>query len=165
MIPSDPLNPLDPESLGEGGSSTLCRRPTGQFAAVSAVKCGKFSTYFRHNFFPVTHCRMVIKRWNIAENNRRVNIHTYYEATDTFRDLFFKIWANNRFSFLKMQGGPRRIGKIFILRSDRLENSVKMTAMARFIYNLWSNMYPNWLTLRDISKKWSLVRFKALPWK
>ena len=32
--------------------------------------------------------------------------------------------------------GAQRIGKIFILRSDRLENSVKMTAMARFIYNL-----------------------------
>ena len=132
-----------------GGSPAFCRCRTGQFAAMS----GKFSAYFRHNFRPVTHYGMVIKRWNIAENNRRVNIHTYYEATDTFRDLFFKIWANNRFSFLKMQGGPRRIGKIFILRSDRLENSVKMTAMARFIYNLWSNMYPNWLTLRDISKK------------
>ena len=52
-----------------------------------------------------------------------------------FRGLFFKFWANNRFSFLKMQEGPQRIGKIFILRSDRLENSIKMTAMGRFIYN------------------------------
>ena len=34
------------------------------------------------------------------------NIHTYYQATDTFRGLFFKIVAKNRFSFLKMHGGP-----------------------------------------------------------
>ena len=48
-------------------------------------------------------------------------------------------------------GEPRRIGKMFILcRSDRLENSMKITAMARFIYNLYSNMYPN--CLRDMSK-------------
>ena len=105
------------------------------------------------SYRPVTHYGMVIKRWNIAENNRRFDIQTYYEATDTFNDSFFKIWAKNRFSFLKMQGGPRWIGEIFILRSARLENSVKMTATARFIYNLWSNMYPNWLTLRDIRKK------------
>ena len=73
------------------------------------------------------------KEVKYSGKNRRVNIHTYYIATDTFRRLFFKIWAKKRFSFLKMQGGPRRIGQIFILRSDRLENSVKMTAMARFI--------------------------------
>ena len=47
----------------------------------------------------------------MVENNRRVNIHIYYEATDTLRGLFFKIWANNRFSFLKMQGGPDELGK------------------------------------------------------
>ena len=82
-----------------------------------------------------------------------VNMNTHYEAINIFIGLCFEIWANDRFPFLKMQGGPRRIGQIFILRSDGLENGVKMTAMARFTYNLWSNMYPNWLTLRDISKK------------
>ena len=60
----------------------------------------------------------------------------YYEATDTLGGLLFKIWSNNRFFFLKIEGGLRRIRQIFILRSDRLENSIKMTVMARFIYNL-----------------------------
>ena len=48
---------------------------------------------------------MVINRWIIAQNNRKINIYTFYEAADTFRGLFFKIWANKKFSFLKMQGG------------------------------------------------------------
>ena len=109
-------------------------------------ECSKFLAYFGHNFRPVTHYGMVIKRWNIAENNRRVNSHTCYEATDTFRGLFFKIWANNWFLFLRMQGG-----QIFILKSARLENGIKMTAMARLVYDSRSNMYPNWLILRDIS--------------
>ena len=122
-----------------GGSSAFCRCHTGQFAAMSAAKCGRFSAYFGHNFRPVTHYNinnnMVIERWNTVEDNRRVNIHIYHEATDTCRGLFFKSWANNRFLFLKMQEVPRRIGQIFILRSDRRENSIKITLMARFIYN------------------------------
>ena len=139
--------------------AAFCRCHTNQFAAMTAAKCGKFLAFFKHNFRQVTHYVMVIERWNIAENNRRVNNRTYYKATDILRDLFFNIWANNGFSFLKMQGGPRRIWQIFILRSDRLENSVKRTAMARFICSLWSNMYPYWLTLRDTGKN----RFFDLP--
>ena len=27
----------------------------------------------------------------VAEKNLRVKVHTYYESTDTLRDLFFKI--------------------------------------------------------------------------
>ena len=37
--------------------------------------------------------------------------------------------------------------------SDRLENNIETNAMVRFIYNLWSDMYPNRITLRDISEK------------
>ena len=48
-----------------------------------------------------------------------------------------------------MQEELRRI----VHSSDRLEKSVRMTSMERFIYNLWSNMYPNWPTLRDVNKK------------
>ena len=43
---------------GWGGSPAFCRCRTGQFAAMRAAKCGKFSAYFR----PVTHYGMVIKR-------------------------------------------------------------------------------------------------------
>ena len=89
--------------------AAICRCRTGQFAAMRPAKCGKFSAYVRHNFRPVTHYGMVIKRWNIAENN------TYYEATDTLGDLFFKIWANDRFSSLKMQGGPDELGNFSYL--------------------------------------------------
>ena len=65
--------------LGKGGGlRRICRSHTGQFTAMSAAKCGKFYG-------------MTIKRWHIAKNNRRVNIHTSYEATDAFRGLFFKI--------------------------------------------------------------------------
>ena len=134
--------------MGGGATPAFCRSRTGQFAAMSAAKCRKFSTCSGHNFCPVTYYGMVIKRWNIAESNHRVDIHTYYEATDTFRGLFFKIWAKSIFSFLKMQ-----VRQILILTSDKLENSMRMTAMARFIFNLWSIMNPNWLTLRDTSKK------------
>ena len=57
-------------------------------------KCGKFSTYFGHNFSPVTHYGMAMKmRTIIAENNHSVNINTYYEATVTYGGLFFKLWA------------------------------------------------------------------------
>ena len=47
----------------------------------------------------------------------RVNIQTYYEAMDTLRGLFFKIWAKNRFSALKMQGrgGHDKLGKFLCL--------------------------------------------------
>ena len=41
-----------------GASPALCCCRTGQFAAMRAAKCGKFSAYFR----PVTHYGMVIKR-------------------------------------------------------------------------------------------------------
>ena len=102
--------------------SAFCHCRTGRFAAMRTAKCGKFSASFRHNFRPATHYGMVIKRRNIAEINRRVNIHTYYEATDTLRGLFFKIWANNTFLFVNMHYAR---GQIFILTSDRLGNSVK----------------------------------------
>ena len=49
--------------IGEGGGSpALCRCRTGQLAAMKAAKCGMFSAYLRHNFRPVTHCGMVVKR-------------------------------------------------------------------------------------------------------
>ena len=36
-------------------------------------------------------------------------------AADTFRGLFFKIWANNIFLFLKMRGGPDKLEKFSYL--------------------------------------------------
>ena len=70
-----------------------------------------------------------------------------------WEDYFSRFGPITDFRFSKCKGGPQRIGQIFMLRSDRLENSVRMTAMARFVYNLRSNMYPNRLSLRDMSKK------------
>ena len=87
-----------------------------QFAAISAAKCGKFLTYFGHHFRPVTHYGMVIKSWNVAENNRRVIIPTYYEATDTLRGLFLRfgpISSDIRFS--KCNSGPGELSKFSYL--------------------------------------------------
>ena len=39
----------------------------------------------------------------------------------TLRALFFKIRANNRFSFLKIQGGPDELGKFSYLGQKDLE--------------------------------------------
>ena len=53
---------LESNDRGGGGSPALCRCRTGQLAAMKAAKCGMFSAYLRHNFRPVTHCGMVVKR-------------------------------------------------------------------------------------------------------
>ena len=69
------------------------------------AKCGRFSAYFGRNFRPATHSTL----WD--GHKELWNIHTCYEATHNFRGLFFKIWADNRLSFLKMLGGPDGLGK------------------------------------------------------
>ena len=84
---------------------------------------------------------VVIKRQDTAENNHRVNIvifidNTYYEAIDTLNGLIFKIWAENRFSLVKLQGSPEKLGKFSYLGQIDLKKETKMTAMDRFIYNL-----------------------------
>ena len=68
-------------------------------------------------------------------------------------EAYFQDLGQKQIFICQNERGAQRILQIFLLRSDRRENSSKMTAMPRFIDNLQSNVYPNWLTLRDISKK------------
>ena len=126
---SFPINPIIQAMRVISKIAALCLLRTLWTTCVLIFKVHKFEVYFGHDFRPVTHYGVVIKRCKIAENNRRANIHTYYEATDTFRGLFFKIWANNRFSSLKMQGGPDELGKFSYFGQIDL----KMTGMARFM--------------------------------
>ena len=53
-------------------------------------------------------------------------MHTYCEATYTFRGLFYKIWPNNRFLSLKMQGGPDKLGKFSYLRQIDLKTAFRL---------------------------------------
>ena len=65
------MQPLLPWTHG-GGLTHIMPHFAAQFES------GKFSAYFKHNFRPVRHYGRVIKRGTIAENNRRVNVKTYY---------------------------------------------------------------------------------------
>ena len=54
------VNRISEQASEMGGSPpTICR--CGQFAAMSAAKCGKFSNFFGHNLYPTTHYGMVIR--------------------------------------------------------------------------------------------------------
>ena len=94
--------------LGAQCSPALCR--TGQYAATSTEKFGKFSTYVGHNFCQVTHYGMILKRWNIAENNCMVNIHIYNEATDSLEAYFLRFGPKTDFHLSKCKG-PEELGK------------------------------------------------------
>ena len=133
-----------------GGLTRILPLPHWQISCNKFDKMRQIFDLFWIKFLP-SHTvwdRMVIKRWNAAEKNRRANIYAFYEAVDTLRILFFRYLGQNRFSFLKMPWGPD-LGQV----DWEIVWKMKMTAMARFMYNLWSNMYPNWLTLKGINNK------------
>ena len=110
VSPLVPLSTLEAESLG--GLTRIMPHFTvlslPQWPICSS-ECGKFLTYFGHNFCPVTHYGMVTKRWN-----RRVNIHTYYEQQILLETYLSRFGPKTDLHFSKCKGG-RRIGQIFIL--------------------------------------------------
>ena len=92
----------------------FCHCCTGQFASMSAAKCSKFSTYFRHNFCPATHYGMVIKRWNISEKNHIVNyIHTHImEQRIPLEAYFSRFGPKTDFHFSKCKATPKNWANI-----------------------------------------------------
>ena len=74
----------------------------------------KLLRFFGHNFCSITHFGMVMKGWNAVET--MVNIHTYYESTDNFSGLFFKVWPKtNNFHLSKCRRSPDELGKFSYL--------------------------------------------------
>ena len=108
-----------------GGLTRICCCHTGQFATMRAAKCGKFLAYFRHNFRPVKHYGMVTKRWNIAKYNCRVDVHTYYKATDIWEAYCSRFGPITDFRFSGCKGSPDELGKFSYLGQIDLKIALK----------------------------------------
>ena len=113
------------------------------------------------NLCPITHYGMVVKSWNIVGNNRRVTVQKYHQATDTLSGLFFKVYAKNRFSFVKMQEEPWGIEQISIL--SQIDLKIALIAIAGFKYTTYeATCALTGLLYEILAKNWFLDYFKVL---